>query len=192
VRFVFRSLSPPAPAPSPGRQRHRGPDGEWVNYCTDTSCPAEGWVTALYPAAQAAALQSTAAEGVDWPEVWGCSGASDCRFNGRCDPETAACVCDAAWRGPTCAALRLGAGLDEGLLQFSLSNLLYMENLYSYKKCRRRITARPRISTQAAPRDGGFQHENASSWGGSIMHDTDGLYHMFTSFISGGCGLDAW
>ena len=133
-------------------QRHRGPDGEWVNHCTDTSCPAEGWVTALYPAAQAAALQSTAAEGIDWPEVWGCGGASDCRFNGRCDPETAACVCDAAWRGPTCAALRLGA----------------------------------------APRDGGFQHENASSWGGSIMHDTDGLYHMFTSFISGGCGLDAW
>ena len=26
------------------------------------------------------------------------------------------------------------AGLDEGLLQFSLSNLLYMENPYSYKK----------------------------------------------------------
>ena len=27
------------------------------------------------------------------------------------------------------------AGLDEGLLQFSLSNLLYMKNPYSYKKC---------------------------------------------------------
>ena len=26
------------------------------------------------------------------------------------------------------------AGLDEGLLQFSLSNLLYMENPYIYKK----------------------------------------------------------
>jgi hypothetical protein len=26
------------------------------------------------------------------------------------------------------------AGLDEGLLQFSLSNLLYMENPYMYKK----------------------------------------------------------
>ena len=43
-------------------------------------------------------------------------------------------------------ALRLGsvvvefvvavpAGLDEGLLSLSLSNLLYMENPYGYKKC---------------------------------------------------------
>jgi hypothetical protein len=27
------------------------------------------------------------------------------------------------------------AGLDEGLLSLSLSNLLYMESPYSYKKC---------------------------------------------------------
>jgi hypothetical protein len=27
------------------------------------------------------------------------------------------------------------AGLDEGFLSFSLSNLVYMENPYSYKKC---------------------------------------------------------
>ena len=27
------------------------------------------------------------------------------------------------------------AGLDEGFLQVHLSNLLYMENPYSYKKC---------------------------------------------------------
>jgi hypothetical protein len=33
----------------------------------------------------------------------------------------------------------------------SFPNLLYMENTYSYKKCRWRITARPRISTQASP-----------------------------------------
>jgi hypothetical protein len=29
----------------------------------------------------------------------------------------------------------MAAGLDEGLLPFSLPNLLYMENPYSYKKC---------------------------------------------------------
>ena len=28
-----------------------------------------------------------------------------------------------------------GAGLDEDLLSLSFSNLLYMENLHSYKKC---------------------------------------------------------
>ena len=28
-----------------------------------------------------------------------------------------------------------GAGLDEGLLQFSLSNLLYTDNPYGYKEC---------------------------------------------------------
>ena len=43
-----------------------------------------------------------------------------------------------------------------------------------------------------APRVGGFRHENASSWGGSIMRDEKGLYHMFSSFITEGCGLDAW
>ena len=43
----------------------------------------------------------------------------------------------------------VAAGLDEGLLQFSLSYLLYMVNPYIYKKCQCRITARPRTSTQA-------------------------------------------
>jgi hypothetical protein len=44
------------------------------------------------------------------------------------------------------------ASLDEGLLSLSLSNLLYMENPYSYKRFHWRITARPRISTQAGQR----------------------------------------
>jgi hypothetical protein len=47
------------------------------------------------------------------------------------------------------------AGLDEGLLPLTLSNLLYMENPYSYKKCQWRITVRPRISTQATNASGG-------------------------------------
>jgi hypothetical protein len=54
------AVSAPAPAPSPGAQRYRGADGEWVNGCNATSCPTEVWVTALYPAAQAAALQPLA------------------------------------------------------------------------------------------------------------------------------------
>jgi hypothetical protein len=44
----------------------------------------------------------------------------------------------------------IAAGLDEGLLSLSLSNLLYMDNPYSNKKkCQWRITAHPRISAQA-------------------------------------------
>jgi hypothetical protein len=46
-----------------------------------------------------------------------------------------------------------GAGLDEGLLSLSLSNLLYMENPYSYKKFQPRITAHPRISTGRGERE---------------------------------------
>ena len=45
---------------------------------------------------------------------------------------------------------RAVAGGDEGLLQSSLSNLLYKENPYSCKKFQRRIKSRPRISAQAA------------------------------------------
>lgn len=60
------AVSPPSPAPSPGEQRIRGTDGRWVNRCSATSCPTEVWVTALYPAAQAAAIQPAAA---NWPEV---------------------------------------------------------------------------------------------------------------------------
>ena len=41
------------------------------------------------------------------------------------------------------------ARLDEGLLSLPLYNLFYVENPYDYKKCQWRITARPRISTQA-------------------------------------------
>eukprot|EP01052_Picozoa_sp_SAG31_P001021 SAG31_NODE_33_length_32018_cov_69.763088_5_plen_456_part_00 len=126
-------LSPPSPAPSPGRQRRRDEsDGEWINYCDDTSCPTEGWVTALYPAAQAAALQSTS-EDIAWPEIWSCRSNVDCRFNGQCNHTTRACMCSPGWRGPTCAALRLGV----------------------------------------TPRNAGFQHENSSSWGGSIMIERD-------------------
>ena len=98
-------VSPPGPSPSPGAQRSRTADGKgWINRCTATSCPTEVWVTSLYPAAQAAALQRSAA---DWPEVWGCARDEDCRLNGVCTH--GGCVCKPAWRGPTCAALRLGA-----------------------------------------------------------------------------------
>eukprot|EP00040_Diaphanoeca_grandis_P010607 m.54383 g.54383 ORF g.54383 m.54383 type:complete len:782 (-) comp21903_c0_seq1:67-2412(-) len=142
------SVSPPSPLPSPGKQRVRGDDGEWITNCTSTSCPTEVWVTALYPATQAAALQQVA---YDWPEVWGCSNDGDCRYNGQC--VTGACVCDKAWRGPTCAALRL-------------------------------------LPTTT---NAGFRHVNSSSWGGSIMHNSSSnTYHMFSSFITENCGLDAW
>jgi hypothetical protein len=40
--------------------------------------------------------------------------------------------CDTATKNATTEA----AGLDEGLLSFALSNLLYIENPYSHKKCR--------------------------------------------------------
>eukprot|EP00729_Bicosta_minor_P008497 gene8497-35004_t len=176
------AISAPAPAPSPGQQRFRGADGEWVNRCTDTSCPAEAWVTALYPATQAAALQPLPPQS-GWPEVWGCSSDSDCRYNGKCVASSSSsskggdannnansirkrraggvqirsnagsCICNRGWRGPTCAALSL----------------------------------------TPTPRENGFQHTNSSSWGGTIMRDpTTKEYHMFSSFITENCGLDAW
>ena len=37
--------------------------------------------------------------------------------------------------GDPCHAAPKMAGLDEGLLQFFIYNLLYMENPYNYKKC---------------------------------------------------------
>ena len=37
------------------------------------------------------------------------------------------------WRAEMTA--HVAAGLDEGLLSLTLSNLLYMENPYGYKKC---------------------------------------------------------
>lgn len=147
------AISAPAPAPSPGQQRFRGADGEWVNRCTDTSCPAEAWVTALYPATQAAALQPLPPQS-GWPEVWGCSSDSDCRYNGKCVASSSSsskggdannnannirkrraggvqirsnagsCICNRGWRGPTCAALSL----------------------------------------TPTPRENGFQHTNSSSW----------------------------
>eukprot|EP00039_Didymoeca_costata_P002943 m.64037 g.64037 ORF g.64037 m.64037 type:complete len:788 (+) comp11619_c0_seq3:101-2464(+) len=141
-------ISPPSPAPSPGPQRVRTPDGKgWISQCDDHSCPTEVWVTALYPAAQNAALQPSKD---NWPEIWGCERDADCSYNGHCmDGE---CVCGPAWYGPTCAALRL----------------------------------------LPAPKENGYQHENMSSWGGSIVQDQSGTYHMFASQITEGCGLDAW
>ena len=59
-------------------------------------------------------------------------------------------VYNATLRASLASGLIDAAGLDEGLLSLSLSNLLYMDNPYSYKKCQWRITARPRISAQAS------------------------------------------
>lgn len=140
-------ISPPSPAPSPGQQRTRSADGSWNSRCTNTSCPTEVWVTALYPAVQNAVLQVTETK---WPEIWGCGSDADCRYNGRCVDGN--CVCDQGWRGPTCAALLLAP----------------------------------------TPKENGFRHENTSSWGGSIMKDSTGQYHMFASQITEGCGLNAW
>jgi hypothetical protein len=42
------------------------------------------------------------------------------------------------------------AGVEQGLRSVPLSNLVHMENTYSCKNFQWRITARPRISTQAA------------------------------------------
>jgi hypothetical protein len=33
---------------------------------------------------------------------------------------------------------------------------------------------------------------NISSWGGSVLLDRDGLYHMFSAEMSGHCGIGAW
>ena len=43
-------------------------------------------------------------------------------------------ACSASTRSASSAPSR-SATLDEGLLSLYLSNLLYMENTYSYKKC---------------------------------------------------------
>lgn len=116
------------------------------------------WQTAMYPWAQASAL---AASWSPWPEVWGCGSDSAgnlsarCEMNGACAGAaggTGACVCSSAWRGPTCAALKL----------------------------------RP------TPRHAGFRHTDSSSWGGSVVEGEGGTWHMFSSFILGNCGLDAW
>jgi len=37
----------------------------------------------------------------------------------------------------------------------------------------------------------GYQEENTSSWGGSVLQ-VGSQYHMFVSRISGGCGLNCW
>ena len=68
-------------------------------------------------------------------------------YTGRCENDARVYACNKAlcllYTGNLSAgveylegAIRADvAGLDEGLLSLSLSNLLYMENPYSYNKC---------------------------------------------------------
>ena len=44
----------------------------------------------------------------------------------------------------------------------------------------------------AAAYGGDAQAENISSWGGGVVRDDDGLYHMWVSEFVDGCGLAAW
>ncbi len=94
----------------------------------------------------------------------GCSTDEDCSLLGEC--QAGACVCDAGWSGPDCAALALklsrpialpgGAPGDSG-------------------------------SSYVAP-------DGYSSWGMSVVRDVhgDGQYHGFVSQFKYGCDLDTW
>jgi len=53
------------------------------------------------------------------------------------------------------------------------------------------------VQFSPATREGNGYHElddgaNTSSWGGSVLQDDDGVYHMWASEMVNHCGLDSW
>ena len=85
----------------------------------------------VYPAAQAARIRLSVALGF-WPQGHELLATIDGAAAAAAAAGRAAGRAEGGYAAPT---LFVRAGLDEGLLSVSLSNLLYMENPYSYKKC---------------------------------------------------------
>ena len=56
-----------------------------------------------------------------------------------------------------------------------------------------RLAILPTIRNEPAAAYGGdSQLPNMSSWGGSVLRDDDGIYHLWVSEFVNGCGLSAW
>ena len=94
--------------------------------------------------------------------IHACSDDMDCSLNGQCTKSI--CVCDPAWRDS-----------DNGKERCSILNTLPFPNDYvpAY--------GGPRTSTV-------WQHQNLTSWGGNIIQDSEGKYHLYVSAMAGGAG----
>ena len=95
--------------------------------------------------------------------VHGCSKDKECSFNGLC--VNSLCVCDPAWRHS-----------DNGKEKCSVLNTLPFPNDYvpAY--------GGPRTSTV-------WQRQNITSWGGNILKDSKGTYHLYVSAMANGRGV---
>ena len=49
-----------------------------------------------------------------------------------------------------------------------------------------------RLNLLPAELDNGFQPPDSSSWGGKVVEDSSGEYHMYVTVMAGKCGLTTW
>ena len=93
---------------------------------------------------------------------FGCSGPEGCSYNGECDISSGSCACRAPWEGARCEVLR-------------------------------RLPVQASSGFQS-PHDASLPEArvNVSSWGGSVVQDDDGMFHMYAAEMIGGCGIDYW
>ena len=79
-----------------------------------------------------------------------------CSYNGAVDHTTQTCRCDAAWHGPACSTLALLPAAKGGGFR----------SPYEHE----------------ASKDLHSPHDEVSSWGGSVLFDSnDGKWHMFSA-----------
>ena len=122
--------TPPAPAPPPDWQ----PDMKCMNYASrqpDGPARCDGWGSDAPRDCLELCANSSLPDGCARPVGYRCEyavwQASPDFPPGRCQVADSSC-------DPTPDPGTPAAGLDEGLPSLNVSNLLYMENPYSYKK----------------------------------------------------------
>ena len=106
-----------------------------------------------------------------------CTSDIDCSLNGVCDHTTQLCVCDQPWSGAACNQLVRGAAPTPGGI-YGVGFLTQLHVLFCSCSilCLFALTmgAIPvqRVNTDLKVKP------NVTSWGGNIVQDDDGLWHL--------------
>ena len=99
----------------------------------------------------------------------GCASDVDCNMAGVCDVETGLCACDQGWTGGNCSRIDFALAAPpchEGGLCLN--------------------------STHLREDDVGYASTFTSSWGGDVVIDDDGNWHMFAAAFQKNAALGKW
>ena len=125
---------------------------------------------------------------------WPCRSNEDCSMNGKCDTGSGRCQCRRVWTGDRCQTLRIGKPRRHSGYQMNRPMRVFPRKKFDRRANEFRY-AEPGADSGELVRDaasGNVKAAHSSSWGGTVVRDKNGKYHMWVSEITDHCGIVAW